>query len=474
MTTLIAVATWGLAIWLIWRDTSHRPGLSPALWIPTLWAGILLSRPLSAWTGFGGARGGTGSMEGSSTDALFYFAMIVAAAIILSKRQLNWSTVVSSNWPVFLFYGYLLVSVTWAEASGVSFKRWVKDFGNIVVALVILTETDPRQALRAVFLRCSYVLLPLSIVFVRYFPDLGRRYNVHSGDMEAIGVTMQKNSLGALVLICSLLLIWEWIEQSKEDLRQAGWIDRCMRFLPLAYLSMGVYLLHLCDSKTSISALVVGSAVLASVKLPVIRQRIGALGNYTVAAIIGLWALDSLFGIKESVVHGLGRDMTFTGRTDVWREILGLDIDPIIGTGFCSFWSNNYYLSRLPEWVAFSAHNGYIETYVDGGAIGVALLSLMLIAVGLKVNRQLSYGDNYTLFRFSVLLVTILANFSESHFGRMSPLGFLFLLAAVDPPWADREMADNDELSEEDSAELAPIGIAPGDMAARLMQPAGA
>ena len=114
--------------------------------------------------------------------------------------------------------------MTWAEASGVSFKRWFKDFGNIVVALVILTEVDPPRALRAVFLRCAYLLLPLSIVYIRYFPDLGRRYNIHSGDMEAIGVTFQKNSLGALVLICSLVIIWEWIEHSKEDCdRHAGW-----------------------------------------------------------------------------------------------------------------------------------------------------------------------------------------------------------------------------------------------------------
>ena len=247
-----------------------------------------------------------------------------------------------------------------------------------------------------------------------------------------------------------------------------------MKFLPIAYLAMGVYLLRLCDSKTSISALIIGSAILASVKLPVVRQRIGAVGNYTVAAVISFWTLDSLFGIKESVIHGLGRDMTFTGRTDVWRELLSLDIDPIVGTGFCSFWSNNYYLARLPEWVAFSAHNGYIETYIDGGTIGVALLILMLIVVGLKINRQLGDGDNYALFRFSVFLVTILANFSESHFGRMSPLGFLFLLVAVDPPWPNRAIAPDDQMSEETSPELAPVRIAAGDMVAQMIQPARA
>jgi exopolysaccharide production protein ExoQ len=470
MARLIALATWAAAIWLIRRDTAQKSGLSSALWIPTLWAGILMSRSVSAWVGFGGGAGGAASMEGSSIDALFYFSMIIAATITLSKRQLNWSEVFSSNWPIFLFYGYLLLSVLWAESSIVSFKRWFKDFGNILVALVILTETNPPAAVRAVFLRCTYILVPLSIVFIRYFPELGRRYSMHSGELEAIGVTFQKNSLGVMVLVSSLILIWEWIERSKDRAPLRTWTERCFHYSPIAFLAMGVYLLHVCDSKTSIAALILGGCVLASVKLPVVRQRIGALGGYTLGSILCFWALDSLFGVKESIVRSMGRDMTFTGRTEVWRELLKLDTDPIIGTGFCSFWSNQYYLSKLPVWVGLSAHNGYLETYIDGGMIGVFLLILMLLAIALKLNRGLSTGGNYALFRFSVLLVIILASFSESHFGRMSPLSFVFLVAAVDPPWPHTVAVAQSEESDKGAPVFDSVPIAPGDMAPSLIQ----
>ena len=64
--------------------------------------------------------------------------------------------------------------------------------------------------------------------------------------------------------------------------------------------------------------------------------------------------------------------------------------------------------------------------------MGDCFLILMLLAVALKVNRQLAQQSTYALIRFAVVLVTVIANFSESHFGRMSPLGFLFLLAAID------------------------------------------
>ena len=159
---------------LIQKDIAARPGLSSAIWIPTFWVAIQLSRPLSMWLNFGGGEGG--SLEGSPLDRLFYFGMIFAALVVLSRRGVAWNKIFSQNWPIFLFYSYFLISIIWAPNSFVSFKRWFKEVGNVWIALVILTEENPKEAFRAVFVRCAYVLIPLSIVFLRYFPDLGRRY----------------------------------------------------------------------------------------------------------------------------------------------------------------------------------------------------------------------------------------------------------------------------------------------------------
>ena len=205
MNLLIALSVWILAIWLIRRDTARREGISSAVWIPTLWAGILLSRPLSMWVGFGGA---TDTLEGSPLDRAFFFGMIFLALVTLFRRHVTWPQLISKNWPIFLFYGFLLVSVLWAESPFVSFKRWFKDLGNVFVACVILTELNPQQAFRAVFVRCAYLFLPLSVVYIRYFPDLGRFYS-RAGGMQVTGVTTQKNSLGVLVLICGLVLLWD-------------------------------------------------------------------------------------------------------------------------------------------------------------------------------------------------------------------------------------------------------------------------
>ena len=213
-------------IWLIRRDTVKRQGISAAIWIPTLWIGILASKPLTAWVGFGGSEG---SLEGSPLDRTFYFFMIFAAIRVLSKRRVDWGELVSKNWPIFILYGYLLVTVLWANSPVASAKRWFKELGNVFVILVLLTEIDPLQAIRAVFVRCAYVLIPLSVAYIRYFPELGRRYS-RSGALEVTGATQQKNSLGSMVLVFGLILVWDWIERSRASRAQRDWISHNAEF----------------------------------------------------------------------------------------------------------------------------------------------------------------------------------------------------------------------------------------------------
>ena len=369
------------------------------------------------------------SLEGSPVDRLFFLLMILLALITLIRRRLDWGAFAHRNWPILLFYAYFLLSVTWADAPSASFKRLFKDFGNVLMALVILSERNSEQALRAVFVRCAYLWMPLSVIYIRFFPAVGRVY-LRSGEAEPVGVTTQKNSLGAMVLVCGIVLIWDWFERTRPTARVRTRLDR---YLPFAMFVLGAYLLYLCDSKTSILCLGLSVAVLFAIRFPLLRQRVSFFGKYAIVGGCSLYLLDSLFGISESIVSAMGRDMTFTGRTEVWKVLLGLGTNPLIGTGFCSFWSDAYYQSQLPTWIAFSAHNGYIETYIDGGWIGLGVLSVLLLTTFTRINRQLGRTGDYALLRFSVLITVLIGNFSESHFGRINPVWLFFLIIAVEP-----------------------------------------
>src|SRR5207302_9875896 len=93
-----------------------------------------------------------------------------------------------------------------------------------------------------------------------------------------------------------------------------------------------------------------------------------------VAAAIGLYFIDSHFA---AVAAFLDRDVTLTGRTTIWGASLILGMDhPWIGHGFNAFWlgdeGSSGEVRKLAGWDVPSAHNGYLEIWLDLGICGLA------------------------------------------------------------------------------------------------------
>jgi hypothetical protein len=57
---------------------------------------------------------------------------------------------------------YRLASTAWSDERTVLMKRWVKDLGNPIMALAILTERRPYEAVGVVLRRLTFRLRPLS------------------------------------------------------------------------------------------------------------------------------------------------------------------------------------------------------------------------------------------------------------------------------------------------------------------------
>src|SRR6267378_890472 len=191
-------------LWLFVRDAKRRK-VSFALWIPLAWAFIIGSKPISTWLGYGDTSGGADSyVEGSPFDRMVFLFLIAAGCFVLVKRGINWSRFFRNNRWLCIYFLYLGISALWSDYPFVSFKRWIKDLGNVVMVLVILSEMDPTEAVKAVFVRCAYILVPLSVIFIKYFPDVGRYYNRWTWTFSYGGVTTDKNMLGLTLVVSGI------------------------------------------------------------------------------------------------------------------------------------------------------------------------------------------------------------------------------------------------------------------------------
>jgi exopolysaccharide production protein ExoQ len=136
-------------------------------------------------------------------------------------------------------------------------------------------------------------------------------------------------------------------------------------------------------------------------------------------------------------LHALGHNTTFTGRTQIWEHINMDTVNPWIGSGYWNFWGgpggeriNEAMMSLIPN-----AHDGYLDIYLDGGIIGLALLYLVLFSSGTRIARYLASGkdsDHFQRMRFAILIIVIIYNLSETAFARISAIWFTSLLMIVD------------------------------------------
>src|SRR5579863_6644513 len=147
------------------RDKSVRN--SKALWLPVIWLWIAGSRPVTAWLGMGGGESAgalASTLDGSPMDAAIFEALIAAGIIVLFQRRYRTMTLLKASSPVLIYFVYCLISTAWSPIHGPAFKRWIKDVGDLVMVLLIVTEAEPVAALRRLYSRVGFVLLPFSVV----------------------------------------------------------------------------------------------------------------------------------------------------------------------------------------------------------------------------------------------------------------------------------------------------------------------
>src|SRR4051812_26582438 len=244
MIRLIAtLACFGLIGFLFWRDLQkQRQEIS---WVPLVWMFLAGSRWVSSWLSLSGPLQSVDAYaEGSPVDRAVFFTLILCGAFVLSKREINWGRLFARNPWIVLYLLYCLSSILWTDEPFILLKRWIKDLGNPIMALVVLTEERPYEALGTTLKRLSFLLLPLSVLFIRYYPDLGRTYHVDGSPMYT-GVGHQKNDLGLMCLTAGLYFAWTMIQRKDEGRPQrTDWLD-------LLLIGMMAWLLRMSDSQTS-------------------------------------------------------------------------------------------------------------------------------------------------------------------------------------------------------------------------------
>jgi exopolysaccharide production protein ExoQ len=309
------------------------------------------------------------------------------------------------------------VSAFWAFSPGHSFIRYIQQV-MIITSIVppIMLASRTVDLLRCIFL-CFSIALILNLFFVFGGSSQTAMYSSKLVKIGYAGYFAQKNDLGECAAAAYLLAL--------HELFQKGW---GRRFLGAIVVVIAVCLVFLSQSKTAFGLALV-CPLLAWLTL-IVRK----LARVSLAVI--LLILPVCYALLSSVAHSslmerlsyiLYRDSTLTGRTIIW-DFAKSEIArrPFVGWGYQSFWlvpdSPGFWAPGFIKMMP-NAHNGYYDTMLETGYVGLVLLLVFIVSTLHAVGRVADRDPARAQFMLSYALFFILYNFFESLWMR----GYLFL-----------------------------------------------
>jgi exopolysaccharide production protein ExoQ len=314
-------------------------------------------------------------------------------------------------------------SILWSFNPRVSFMRFAQQT-MIVTSIVLpaMMAAPTADMMRGLFLWCFAPAAILNIFFV-----LNNSPSVVAALNGYPGFFLGKNYLGEFSGIVFLLAFHETLH---SGLRRA---------VGIVVVAIAFFLLFMSDSKTAFG-LALAVPLLAGLTLLVRKKtRISpAVILLLIPLLYLLLSSVSNFSI-ERISYMLYGDSSLTGRTVIW-DFANYEIArrPLLGWGYQSFWLAGPGAPSIvdaPGWVRAmpDGHNGYVDTKLELGYVGLVLLLVFVIITLHGVGRLADRHPARAWLVLSLALYVIVYNFIESLWMRgFEFLWVVFLIAAAE------------------------------------------
>ena len=270
---------------------------------------------------------------------------------------------------------FCLLSAVWSQYPAISFRFGIQLTATVLIAIAMASTTSARAFSRALFGVFSLAMLT-SILFGDVRSDTG----------AWLGIYGSKNALAGeaatYVIVCTSQILDRTASNGHRVLAVLG-------------LMIGAMLLLLAQSTGALivvpPALFLLFSLLVIYRLSVVQRLVAMTFAVLLAAMMALLVTIYADALLDLLLETTGKDVTLTGRTDLWRIARELIAErPFFGIGYQAFWVKGYapaevlwYNFAIESRSGFNFHNTYLSNAVEIGVIGVFLQVVVLYGAAL-------------------------------------------------------------------------------------------
>ncbi|USI72463.1 O-antigen ligase family protein [Sphingomonas morindae] len=369
--------------------------------------------------------GAFNEQEFSSSKLMPVLLVLISASVGVVYVALRRRTKIRHDIAIYVYLLAVALSLAYSPEPGAAANRALRLLPPIGLA-VLYAQLYPYRAMIRLMAIAFTISALLSIVMGAAFPGLGHSNLGGMYDSAWRGALGHKNTAG---FVYSLGLLTATV----------GWLDRLIdRRLAVVCGLTCAFMIVMADSMTAVLAVsaALGLTLLlrgARIMRPEIRLLVVGI---IVFALISLTML--VQAAPELIAAMIGRDLTLTGRTEVWSAVWDLIQKRPLGSYGYAFWQMD-----TPEregiwtevgYMALHTHNNWLDLWLQVGLLG-------LLAIAFDLLRSLATGFRDLLFDpraaqaslpFAFLVVLIIRSMSEVEFEEPGTTGvFLLVWASI-------------------------------------------
>jgi O-antigen ligase len=339
-------------------------------------------------------------VESTTMQAVWFGIYVISLGLILLRAR-QFISVAKRDLLLLLLVGIAVFSYHWSIAPPLTVRRSIALMGSTLFGMYVATCYSPKQILKLVVWTLSIGAL-LSVVLGLALPS----YGIAQGGWR--GIYQHKNFMGRLMSLNAVFLL----------LLNSG--NRRYRWLVSAGIGLSAGLVLLSNSKgawvTFLALLILLPFFKAlqwkytlAIPILIIMTLVSAVG--------GVWIAENL---EDIVVNKLGKNFTFTGRTELWELVIEMIKQrPLLGYGYSAFWLGlngpSGYIQLAAGWAVPHAHNGFLDLWLDLGFLGLLVFILGFLISVIRAIRSLCLTKKVEdIWPLIFLTCTLLYNLAES------------------------------------------------------------
>jgi exopolysaccharide production protein ExoQ len=275
-----------------------------------------------------------------------------------------------------------IASTAWSISPEDTLRRSAALVMTILFALYLAARFDHPAQLRLLGIALTIAVM-LGLAAAVVWPEVAIMHEQHPGALR--GLFTNKNAFGHMAALDVIVLIACWVAEPNRR----GTIG----------IAMSTALVALLLSESLAAALTVVAAAVAGLIVAGLRPHRGGSAHAAMLASVVILAMVVVaIVISWNLLALVERDPTLTGRTTLWAETWEFIRErPMLGYGYGAFWSEaSDPVAKLDQalgWLVPSAHNGYIDLWLQLGLLGISLFVVAVLEAVLRFAYRVRLGE---------------------------------------------------------------------------------